>query len=70
MELYDTCVAKGLESHYDALKVGEEIEYTDIADLEEAAIGMPNDVVNVFSNFKEGSLSHLDTFQTALTQYE
>jgi hypothetical protein len=67
-ELYDTCVATGEESRLDALKIGELIELTDIDDLEEAAQGMPGDVVNVFDNLKEGSYNHLDAFQTAIAR--
>lgn len=65
-ELYDTCVAEGEKSLLDALKVGELIEVTDIDDLENASIGMPSDVVSVYDNLKEGSLSHLDAFRTAI----
>lgn len=65
-ELYDTCVEEGSQSLGEALRVGELIEVTDIDDLENAAIGMPNDVVNVFNNLKEGSYNHLDAFQTAI----
>lgn len=68
-ELYNECVARGEESLYDALKVGEEIEIHDIKDLEESAIGMPSDVYNVFMNLKEGSQNHLEAFQAALTKY-
>ncbi len=67
-ELYDTCVAKGQQSLLDALEVGELIEVTDIEDLEHAMVGMPSDVVNVFENLKEGSLNHLDAFQTAISR--
>ncbi len=67
-ELYDSCVAQGTESHLDALKVGELIEVTDIKDLEDAMVGMPTDVVNVFSNLKEGSLNHLDAFRSAIAR--
>jgi hypothetical protein len=67
-ELYDTCVSEGEKSLLDALKIGELIEYTDIEDLEHAMVGMPNDIVNVFENLKEGSLSHLDAFQTAIAR--
>jgi hypothetical protein len=65
-ELYNTCVSEGETSLLDALKVGELIEITDIEDLEHAAEGMPEDVVAVFESLKEGSLSHLDAFQTAI----
>lgn len=68
-ELYDDMIIRGLDSHYEALKVGEDIELKDIKDLEEASVGMPSDVVNVFSNLKEGSLSHLDAFRGALSKY-
>lgn len=67
-ELYDSCVAQGTESHLDALKVGELIEVTDIKDLEDSMVGMPTDVVNVFSNLKEGSLNHLDAFRSAIAR--
>jgi len=67
-KLYNTMVARGTDSLYEALKVGEDIEITDIADLEEASVGMPADVQNVFSSLKEGSLSHLDAFQSAISR--
>ena len=67
-ELYDTLVEKGKKSHLDALEVGEYIEVTDIEDLEHAQVGMPSDVVNVFENLKEGSLSHLDAFEAAIAR--
>ena len=69
-ELYDDCVSDGQESLLAALKVGELIELTDIKDLEEAAVGMPADVQTVFSSLKEGSLSHLDAFQAAISRTE
>ena len=67
-ELYDTCVSEGERSLLDALKIGELIEYTDIEDLEHASVGMPEDVVSVYHNLLEGSLSHLDAFQTAIAR--
>jgi hypothetical protein len=67
-ELYDTCVSEGEKSLLDALKIGELIEYTDIEDLEHAAVGMPEDVVSVYDSLLEGSLSHLDAFQTAIAR--
>ena len=69
-ELYDDCVSDGQESLLAALKVGERIELTDIKDLEEAAVGMPANVQTVFSNLKEGSLSHLDAFRGAIERTE
>jgi hypothetical protein len=67
-ELYDTCVSQGQESLLEALKVGELIELSDIDDLEQASVGMPADVVNLFENLKEGSLSHLDAFTAAIAR--
>ena len=69
-DLYDQCVSDGQDSLLAALKVGELIELTDIKDLEEAAVGMPADIQTVFSSLKEGSLSHLDAFQAAISRTE
>ena len=66
--LYDQLVALGLESLPAALQVGIDIEELDIKDLEEAAVGMPSDVVRVFENIKEGSVNHLEAFTYALSQ--
>ena len=65
-KLYDACVESGTEGLKEALLVGEEIELTDIADLEEASVGMPSDVVNVYDNLKDGSYEHLAAFRHAL----
>ncbi len=67
-DLYDTCIGLGEESLLDALKVGELIEVTDIKDLDHVIddLGMPDDVINVYENLKEGSYNHLDAFQTAI----
>ena len=67
-DLYDTCVSQGEESLLDALKVGEYIEVTDIDDLEHAIEMFPehDDVERVYENLLEGSLNHLDAFQTAI----
>jgi len=64
--LYDNCISQGENSLPDALRVGELIEITDIADLEHASIGMPDDVVKVYSNLKDGSINHLAAFRSAL----
>lgn len=65
-KLYDSCVARGSEGLLPALRVGEELELADIADLEEASVGMPSDVVNVYAKLKNGSLNHLDAFKRAI----
>ena len=64
--LHDTLLAKGLVSLTEGLKVGVAIEEKDIKDLTEAMVGMPTDVVNVFTNLRNGSYSHLSAFQNAL----
>jgi hypothetical protein len=69
-QLYDTCVAQGSISRLEGLRVGELIELTDLDDLESAAVGMPEDVVSVFENLKEGSESHLDAFRRAISRLE
>lgn len=63
--LYNSCIQLGVVSLLEAIRVGIEIEVTDIADLEEAAEGMPSDVVNTYENLKDGSLSHLAAFEAA-----
>ena len=65
-EMYDGLIIAGRVSLIAALEVGELIEVTDIADLEEASIGMPADIVKVFTNLKNGSINHLAAFQTAI----
>jgi hypothetical protein len=69
-QLYDTCVAQGSLSKLDALKVGELIELTDLDDLESIMVGMPEDVVDVYSNLEEGSKNHLDAFRRAIAREE
>ncbi len=66
--LYDDCVTRGRESLLEALTVGEDIEIKDIEDLKEAMVDMPSDVVNVFSNLREGSINHLEAFQAAIAR--
>ena len=63
--LYDDCVELGQSSLLEAIRVGILIEVTDIADLEEASVGMPSDVVNTYENLKDGSLSHLAAFEAS-----
>lgn len=67
-ELYNSCIELGQASLYEALKVGEHIEITDIEDLEHAAEGMPSDVVRVYDHLKEGSLEHLAAFEKAIAR--
>ena len=64
--LYDECIKKGKRSLLDALEVGEFIESTDIEDLEQASVGMPKDVVEVYNRLKKRNISQLGVFQTAI----
>lgn len=66
--LYDACTEKGEKSLHDALEVGAFIETAEIEDLEQASIGMPSDVVNVYDNIKKRNIRHLGTFQAALSR--
>ena len=65
---YDACTEKGARSLFDAFKIAELIEITDIDDLEQASIGMPDDVVSVYEDLRRGSLRRLDSFQSALAK--
>ncbi len=68
--LYTTLVDKGSESLTAALKQGVFIEELDINDLTHAIddLGMPDDVIRVYENLREGSYNHLESFQVALTR--
>ena len=69
-ELYDTVISEGEKSLLDALTMGELIEVTDIEDLRKAIedMGMPDDVVRVYENLREGSYNHLESFQVAIAR--
>lgn len=69
-DLYDNLVAQGEESLLDALKVGVAIEELDIGDLTHAIndMGMPADVINVYTNLREGSYNHLEAFNAAIAR--
>ena len=64
--LYDSCIETGSRSRLDALEVCEFIELTKIEDLEQASIGMPNDVVSVYNNLKKSNLNQLDFLQSVI----
>ncbi len=67
-ELYDNLVAQGSVSLLEALNVGVFIEELDIDDLTHAIedLGMPDDVVNVYTSLREGSYNHLEAYETAI----
>jgi hypothetical protein len=66
-DLYDTLMAKGMESRAAAFQVGILVEETDIADLDEALESTENpDLIRVFSNLRRGSENHLSAFTRAL----
>lgn len=64
--LYDECINKGKHSLIDALEVGEFLEALDIGDLEQASIGMPNDVIDVYNELQTRNMTHLGAFQSAI----
>lgn len=66
--LYDACIKRGEKSLLDALEVGKFIEVTDMEDIEQASVGMPSDVVEVYENLKKRNLKHLGAFQAALSR--
>ena len=66
--LYDACIKRGKKSLLDALEVGKFIELTDMEDLEQASVGMPSDVVEVYEKLKKRNLKHLGAFQSALSR--
>ncbi len=70
-ELYDTLVAQGKTSLLEAYNVGVYIEELDIHDITHAIedLGMPDDVVSVYENLREGSYNHLEAYETAISKY-
>jgi hypothetical protein len=69
-KLYNDLILQGSISKAESLKVGVIIEETDIDDLNEAiAISQHNDIKTVYSNLVQGSLNHLDAFESQLAKY-
>lgn len=68
--LYNKLILDGSVSLIDALKVGVDIEETDIADLNEAiAATRRKDIKTVYGNLLQGSLNHLKAFVSSLASY-
>lgn len=69
-DLYDYCIAEGSKGIIEALQIGVLIEETDIDDLTKAIeeMHMPDDVIRVYENLREGSYNHLEAFQGALSR--
>jgi hypothetical protein len=68
-KLYDNLVRQGSSSKVEALQVGVIIEETDIDDLTEGiATTRHNDIRTVYSNLLQGSLNHLDAFESGLAK--
>jgi hypothetical protein len=65
-ELYDTLIESGSVSEYEAFKVGELVELTDIADLEEKIVNTPEDIEAIYQNLLDGSYKHLEAFRKKL----
>ena len=69
-ELYDQLIQQGSISKVEALKVGVIVEETDIDDLNAAiATTTHKDIKTVYSNLLEGSLNHLDAFESQLAKF-
>ena len=69
-KLYNDLILQGSISKVEALKVGVIIEETDIDDLNEGiATVQHNDIKTVYSNLLQGSLNHLDAFESNLAKY-
>lgn len=66
-DMYDTLLAEGSLSLTDALEVGVLIEETDIIDISDAIEGVEGTVLaDVYQNLLDGSLNHLDAFESVL----
>jgi hypothetical protein len=66
-DLYEILMERGSLSLLEALKVGVDIELTDIDDLKEGiAASTHNDIKTVYGNLLEGSLRHLASFNSQL----
>jgi hypothetical protein len=61
-EAYEEFLEKGLESEEAALELGRELEEKDIEDLEEFMRDATPDFEAVYSNLKDGSENHLESF--------
>lgn len=65
--LYDQLIAQGNLSLTDALLAGKAIEELDIADLEAQLAFITNPgIINLYTNLKAGSISHLAAFERNL----
>jgi len=64
--LYNQLISKGEQSLKDALEVGVLVEETDIADLEEKMVNVPDTIKRVYNNLLQGSYRHLEAFNSNL----
>jgi len=69
-KLYNDLIQQGSISRVEALSVGILVEETDISDLNEGiASTRQNDIKTVYRNLLQGSLNHLDAFESSLAKY-
>ncbi len=69
-KLYNDLIAQGSVSSVDALKVGIFIEETDISDLNKAiAATTHKDIRTMYNNLLQGSMNHLNAFESNLVSY-
>jgi hypothetical protein len=64
--LYNTLVARGMNSLTDALAVGREIELLDIDDLKRELLDATPDMAYVYENLLSASYNHLNAFERRL----
>jgi hypothetical protein len=68
-KLFNDLIQQGSISRVEALNVGILIEETDIDDLNEGITSTrQNDIKTVYSNLLQGSLNHLDAFESILAK--
>jgi hypothetical protein len=68
--LHDDLIAQGSLSGVEALRVGVFIEETDISDLNKAiAATTHKDIRIVYNNLLQGSMNHLNAFESNLARY-
>ena len=66
--VYDVCIEKGKKSIEDALEVAAFIQTAQIEGMEQASVGMPEDVVSVYEKLKQRDLRQLGTFHAAFSK--
>lgn len=71
-DLYETAIGLGESELVEALKVGKLVEETDIGTLTESIeeMDMPDDIIRTYEILREGSYSHLESYEAAIFREE